>query len=183
MIVNLALVGHSEKTFNRLSPEQQALVADLTVAMESAGQRDVYTAKHIIWNVLAKNRITFPSDMLAQIEEDDSLEMWSSDRNFIFGIGNIMDGSDYSQAELTEKSWEQLFHRDPFAEAQIIASFEKALMTKETQYNVTDWHNVIESKEGSRNSIKVKVIQISPFHKGDLTGVFAVVKTQRSASF
>lgn len=175
---NLAHFCHNTKSYNKLSTEKKKVLDDL---LQFTYEKDRFTPhKHKldIWKVMMKNKVSMPYDFFETIGENDSIEMWSDDQNFLFVMGKIMDFTSYSIEDLISDRWENLFERDPAVIAQILTAFQMAMMTNTNQYNVTDWHIVKEVKSELKLCQTVRVKMIAPFSSNAYKGVFAIVESK-----
>ena len=136
-------------------------------------------SKQQLWSALARTGIVLPAGVFENLSSHDSIEMWTTDLQFVFAMGPLMKRVTYTLEELTESPWQELFSRADDQTQLILKGFEKALISQETQLNITDWHPVIETKSHGKSSVLVKVRQISPFssRKG-FHGAIAIIESR-----
>ncbi len=177
--MKLSTIGHTNHSFQLLTSKPQKLVGRLAEILEIEKIERPFEARELISLILDENEIDISDQLFERLDFDDSLEMWSSDANFLFAMGDILSLTSYSLDELATQPWHELFDRDSFFKMQIQNKFIQALTTGKVETNVTEWHMVRELRSPKMLNFEVKVKQITPFTDNDgMSGVVAIVKAR-----
>jgi hypothetical protein len=182
----LSAVCHTENSLLIHEELHQVMLRELAQAMEMTSLFSPFEAKFYIGSIFKNSLGTMPTDLFEKLSEDDSLEMWStdyygnaSDLKFLFAMGAILKMTSFSMEDLSSTPWTKLFLRDEFNAKLILHRVVQAMVTGETQSNVTGWHLVSENGSPKQLQFQVRVAHIIPFKSTHgSSGVFGLVKSR-----
>ena len=178
--MSLASFCHTPKSFARLPLPHQEVILSVMTSTSMVLFEEPSESKQQLWSGLNKAGIRFPPGVFENLKSNDSIEMWTSELQFVFAMGPLLKKVTYTLEELAENPWQELFSRPQSETLKLLAGLPRALETQESQLNVTSWHPVTETKSAGRSSLDIKVRQISPFQstKG-FSGAVAIIESRR----
>lgn len=179
--MNLALLCHTEESVQLLPQSDQELVLELADLFGADLKKPPFNAVDYIKKAFGSKGLRFPEDIFKELEPDDSMEVWTKDFRFVFAMGNLLRTTTYKIDDLALNPWADLFDRPEFVQKQIVTRFIDAIATGKSQFNVTDYHEVRETKTSEKRTVTLKVKQLTPYFnkKNQASGCAALVKFKR----